>query len=377
MTQLQDDPAADHYGTHVVGQTQMYNTFCKLAETFDPQTLDPNREFHELLLDLRRLATEGAVFTFDQQDYTTALASAVEDLGPADWFYPPAMPFQTTLLLDPFSIVGFSQVQDYVAGVEGLNTEEVSALQHGFPEQLENTNFVLRRGVVTSFTAANSKDGMSGAYLAVADFTILTPTADSKFWKMILSFPRMLVFELGSFDKPKIDITPSEYDRIKHLPVQETDLGAIYLNLYRTLSRELSTGLEQLAYIDLPRHHVIQERPIQSPRDIRRQTAGVKLPRYDRIPKYRLIEPEKIRTIYVQPETASTETTRRTVTPHGRRGYTRYLQSARFVNKRWQRIRIRPTWYGSDTWEFNKLRYRVIRPSAESETPIEAGTTPV
>ena len=117
----------------------------------------------------------------------------------------------------------------------------------------------------------------------------------------------------------------------------------------------------QLLYIDLPRHHVIVETPrsYKPPKD-----KQPKVTRAQDKERVRLIMPEHLRRVYPAVDTARDgNKTDREVSPHFRRGHTKLLSSSRWKDKQGQRIVVRPTWVGPEDWDFNGLKYRVVRPN--------------
>ncbi len=117
----------------------------------------------------------------------------------------------------------------------------------------------------------------------------------------------------------------------------------------------------QLLYIDLPRHHVVVETPrsYKPPKD--KQPKATRAQDKERV---RLILPEHLRRVYPAVDTARDgNKTDREMAPHFRRGHTKLLSSSRWKDKQGQRIVVRPTWVGPEDWDFNGLKYRVVRPN--------------
>lgn len=123
------------------------------------------------------------------------------------------------------------------------------------------------------------------------------------------------------------------------------------------LSQTISMALDGCRYIDAPRHHLV----VEEPRRFDPAQRHPKLPRADRRPRVRLVEPEAVRRIY--PHHPGGEEVRqlgRIVTPHARRGHTKLLKSPRYKAAQGRRIVIRPTWVGDPDWEHQGIRYKVV-----------------
>lgn len=124
-----------------------------------------------------------------------------------------------------------------------------------------------------------------------------------------------------------------------------------------------------LEYIDLPRAHLIEERPRKE-----REPGSKKIPRPADRPRMILIAPEDVTTVYSHSKSESEKL--RSMRPHARRGYSKLLLHERYKEKRGQRIRVRPCWVGPGEWENNGKRYRIIvrgndAAPDDSDAPLE------
>ena len=338
-------------------RARVFNLFCKVSERIG-EFIRSDGYYQQIISDIQRVAKRAALFEFDTTSYQAVLDYASESLFETDLYYPPTMPFDPVFLLDPISLGIFFDCSDYGPVSEELTAEEQQfVLRSGDVLRQSIKSYVLRRGSFISFCSA-SQNEVLGWVLSVTQFALINPTPNSKTWSTIIGFPRV-IYTVGDDFREVFDVDKASIERLQGDAFDSA--SQLYKATYTSITKDLCTAFEQLEYIDLPRHHIIEERRILTPREERQQQAGKKIPRYDMLNKYRLVTPESIRKIYKVDE-AENAGERRAITPHGKRGYTRYLQSSRFVNKRWQRIRVRPSWVGNDTWDYGKLRYRVVKP---------------
>lgn len=335
-----------------------YNGFCRFLDRLrkgeaDAQmTTNTRREFLHLADEFKK----AAVFEFDATEYKEVLEEAKKEIPDGCALFP-VMPFERVVLIDDFSLVFLYDVVDHAPETEAVPPEEWRRITAGQEETIPEgyTPWVLREGKCAVYEFSHSEElGSDAAYLSLSAFSALTPTAAERSWTMTQSPPAVAALYEGVGFKFFSGTTP--------VPGVPPDVaGAVYQAIFKSHAAALGTAHDQMAYIDLPRHYVIEERPILSPKQERQAQRDIILPRYDTVPKYRLITPEAIRTVYRGDDEGLDTTLSRLVSPHGRRGYRKFLSSDRFKNKKGTHVTVRPTWVGSEEWEYNRLRYKVIR----------------
>lgn len=336
-----------------------YNSFCRVLELLRRNSLDGPAG--AIVAEIYAQAKQMAVFEFAAKQYQDALAYARDERPGIELFYPPTMPFDTCLLVDDISCALFYDAQDFDIGTHMADAHDSLALKGEVPPGSAYEPWLLRSGKVVSFFSSFSEAaGVSVWVLTVSDFSFLAPIPGKNKWTIAYSQPWVLS---GFSNTEDITVRPPGYTEGKNPDRLDS---RIYDTGYKHMEQAINTGLEQLSYIDLPRHHVVREERQLTARQQRQLAGGTHLPRHTEVVKYRVVAPEAVRTLY--PGDGEGAVGPRTQVPHGRRGYTRYLSDARFTNKRWTRIKVKPSWVGAEEWEYNKLRYRVIRPSGEEAT---------
>jgi hypothetical protein len=359
---MSDEITAEAASQQITNQLQLqkpsirdnYNNFCRVVErlrTGEAVKLGP-----DIPEAIYQSLKQAAVFEFEAQEYTAALTYAREQMPDAELHFPPAMPFDPCLLVDDISCTLLHAVEDFELGKEEPDPQTREEIMKLVPEGAEYTPYVLRRGFLVTFCYSYSDVvGCAGWVISYVAFFQLNPVPGRRNWSVVYSSPLIVT---GFTEKD------SEITVITSGDVVGGKLPREYVQVYdatcHQMEQHIQTSFEQLAYIDLPRHHVVREERILTPRQQRQRATDRHLPRHSEVTKYRLVVPEAIRNIYLSNSAEGPEAERHTV-PHGRRGYTRYLTSPRYKNKQWHRIKVRPTWIGSEQWEFGKLRYRVIR----------------
>jgi hypothetical protein len=254
------------------------------------------------------------------------------------------MPFDEVVLYDQHGAVFMFEAVDHEEGVRQAYTDIPDPAMGGTHRITES---VLREVTVVAVGCDGPTDTSPGSWwLAIGRAGITAPVRDSKGRGMTWS--DVAVATAFKFDgKPEIRSTLSMTDK------QSAPLAnALRADFYHSVM----TALDEMYYIDLPRHHLVVETPRSFSPDAKERP---KIPRITDRPRVRIIRPEHV--AKVRPASAMDGTlTKGVKTPHPRRGYTRYLTSDKWVAKRWQRIRIRPTWVGPEEWDLGKFQYRVV-----------------
>lgn len=296
--------------------------------------------------------TRAALIRFDRADYEAALLE-VKAADRADLYLPPMMPFDDVVLYDQHGCVFMFEAQDFDVGERYAYRDEVDPALGGgerIQEPLLRSVSVLAFGCdgPSTFSEAvpGSKDSSGSWWLGIGRCGITAPCKDGHgrgmTWSgiaMALSF----AFEQDPSIRTVVSMESTE------------KVAALYNALRSDFYHAVGTALDELYYIDLPRHHLVVETPCNH----RRRDNPAKIPRAHDRPRVRVIDPGKVSAVY--PDTRSEDgTASRRQSSHPRRGFTKHLTSEKWKAKRWQRIRVRPTWVGPEEWAFGKFQYKVV-----------------
>jgi hypothetical protein len=305
---------------------KMFSQFCRIAESMRDQGLP----------DLFDSLQGAPVFEFDAEA-TQRIKDYAKGAPKAEMVRPPVMPFPEVLLMDPGGIVLFAHAKDFEMGenmIESDFFDEAIGCERTVKVSL------LRSVGATLFTAFDP-----------------TPTFPTGGWCLTIGRCGISGME---HDHRTIAIDGLSHmfgymDSVNPIKVYDTAEQEQITKLAKTdFGNGIGSALDQLHYIDLPRHHLIMQEPVNR----RERSKEKKIPRLRERPSVRLIEPEKVAKIYPRREGGSTSTAERC--PHARRGYTKYLTSEHWKNRRWERIRVRPTWIGEREWTAGAYRFRVV-----------------
>jgi hypothetical protein len=339
-----------------VDPDRVFSRFCRAVE--DEVDYFAGHSAQAKLKAIKSAMARAAVIRFDKSDYDAALA-AVKSAEKIDLYLPPMMPFDEVVLYDQHGAVFFLESVDHEEGVKKAYVDTVDLAAGGTHRVTES---VLREATVVAFGCDGATDTAPGSWwLAIGRIGITAPWAGGKGRGM--SWSDVAIATAFTFDgKPEIRSTLSMTDQ-QAAPLAK----ALRADFYHSVV----TALDEMYYIDLPRHHLV----VETPRSYRQEAKErPKIPRIVDRPRVRIINPEHVANI--RPATASDGTvTKHAKSPHPRRGYTKYLTSDKWVAKRWQRIRIRPTWVGPGEWDLGKFQYRVV--VRKNDERSSAGGAPV
>lgn len=129
----------------------------------------------------------------------------------------------------------------------------------------------------------------------------------------------------------------------------------------------VNTFLDELHYIDLPRHYIVESTPrhvTENPEKFKKREAK-RVSRFQDRPHWLIMDPEEIRRTW--PSGPSRGGTHAAPIPHFRRGHEKLLTGDRWTNKRGQIVRVRPTWVGDREWNHGAVRYRVVSRQGSKE----------
>lgn len=122
----------------------------------------------------------------------------------------------------------------------------------------------------------------------------------------------------------------------------------------------VSTFLDELHYIDLPRHYIIERTPrhvANNPEKFKKREAK-RIARIQDRSRWVVMDPEDIRRVW--PSGVPKGGHHAPPVPHFRRGHEKLLAGDRWTLKRGQVIRVRPSWVGGREWDDGAAKYKVI-----------------
>jgi len=306
---------------------------------------------------IKAALNRAAIIRFDRADYASAL-EAVTTAERVDLWLPPMMPFDDVVLYDQHGGVLMFDSKDFENGERQTYRDDVD-LSTGESRRIYEP--LLREVTVLAFGCDGACDHVPATEIApavaasagswwmgLARVGITAPCPEGRGRGMTWS--GVAVSLAFSFDA----------DPVVRTVVQMTSTekaAALYNALRSDFYHSVCTALDELYYIDLPRHHLV----VETPRAHRPDAKRAKIVRAQERPRVRIIDPSRVAVIC--PPTLSadgTGTGKAARQAHPRRGFTKHLISEKWKAKRWQRIRVRPTWVGPEAWELGKFQYRVV-----------------
>lgn len=132
-------------------------------------------------------------------------------------------------------------------------------------------------------------------------------------------------------------------------------------------ARHTNSALDQLRFVDMPSHYVVEERPehVSASRG-QEGKQPKKVPRYPDRERWCILDPEEVRVHFTHRSDAAAVGSHASPTPHLRRSHIRTLRSDRYKFRKGETLNIRPTWVGERAWANGRMRYSVVsRPGAE------------
>jgi hypothetical protein len=306
----------------------MWNRFARVVESECAAMRELSPESARVADRIWDAACKAPVVYFDAALYRVAM-DAVRKAEAIDRFLPPAMPFDSVALVDSMGVVLLLDATDYERG-ERVTTANCNGV--------ESSVSVLRRCFAVVFLC----NPESGWTFGLGHVEIVEPDARGNRQMATLN---LAVSMCWNHEGNEAAVRTA-------LSAMPPDIAERYRSDY---ALSIHTALDELYYVDLPRHHVVMEEPVNA----RRRANSPKVPRAQDRARVRLIDPEAVRRVYPHQPGAG-DSGPRTVVPHARRGFTKYLRSERYKDKRWTRIRIRPTWVGPQEWIAGKYQYRVV-----------------
>lgn len=290
-----------------------------------------------------RVAATAPLFSFDADKEKVVLAVA-RSTTLEQRELPPPMPFDEVILADTQGVVMLWDAKDYEKDELVINGStvyrEVMALvflshpSMNLPDVPDDSPtyqmYSLAFGRI-SVTNPPNKDIMRG-YLT-GNLLAASGMMDGS-----ILFEDIIKAEVEPISKKGAEATP------ENVP------GIIKADLIASVD----CALDQLHYINLPRHYLVVNTPIAASK----RTGKKKTTRFEYRPKVMLIDPEKVHLI--RPRSEHQGGTHASPIPHLRRGHTRVLKAEKFKNKRWAVIHVHPTWVGPEEWDDGRSEYRVI-----------------
>lgn len=322
-----------------------------------PITFPPEKSFTQLCRVVEEMRDQGLpdlfnslqaapVFEFDGQT-VEHITNHLMKMPAEELARPPLMPFPEVVLVNDYSIVMFANAKDYEIGENMVDSV--------FHDEATGCDVTKRVSLLRS--------------VGTVVFSTF-PTYDNfpnGFWNLTFGRCKMSGIEESRrlFAMEELTFLTGSMDSAKPLKMSSTLDGKRGKDdvMVKQFGDCAGSAMAQLHYIDLPRHHLI----MQEPANRRERSKEKKIPRLRERPTVRLIEPEKVSKIYPRREGGVSGNVERC--PHPRRGYTRYLQSEHWKNRRWERIRIRPTWIGEREWTAGAYRFKVV--ARKNDAPNE------
>jgi hypothetical protein len=120
--------------------------------------------------------------------------------------------------------------------------------------------------------------------------------------------------------------------------------------------------LDALAAIQYSTGYLVQERRHSPPSKQECKTARLKPWLREDLPRFVILRPGELRPLKGAPLGGSHSSP----LPHRRRGHWALLSAERYVNKRGQRVWVRPAWIGDREWVLDGRQYKVV--STEKQT---------
>lgn len=327
----------------------VYNAFCGVVDDID--TFSAKNDG----LPLRKDIAASALFTFEAStnDRVFELAKQRGNTAPLEEV---VLPFDKVTLVDDIGVVHLQLLGEADEGAVLRRFSAVVYLKH---LHTDDKHWMVVASTLTHVNLAALPEG------AKKDgFVCIDPRAENSVHLLNMSDPVVTIINDGGtvLAKQLPQVQPAM--RGAEVPPQpsEHDVAAFVLRDFVT---SVTSAIEQLWYINLPRHHVIEAIPRHVADNIAKyeRQAKAKTPRFaDRI-RYLLVEPEKVREI--RPRGEDSGGTHASPAPHMRAGYSKILRAERFKKRRWAVVHVRPTWVGDEAWDNGKIRYRVVAPGTK------------
>jgi hypothetical protein len=330
---------------------RVFNAFASCVDAVDTMAKERGRD--EVVF-LREELAKTALFTFEKSTCDRVFALAKER-GTAVPMNEVQLPFDRVALADDLGVVHIHLNGETDDGAVLRRMSVVVYLHH----LNKGAQWMMITGVV---------DYVNGLQLDPAEVREKTISIDPRTegdTNNIIRLHGSLTAIMGDGKHTVVrrlaDVLPAMRDA--EIP-ENADENTVTAFITRDFISSLSSAIEQLYYVNQPRHHVVELTPhhIVKNADKYNRQSKVKAARFaDRI-RYLLVEPEKVHEI--RPPSASSGGTHASPVPHLRAGYTKILRAARFKKRRWAVVHVRPTWVGDEEWDNGKVRYRVIAPGA-------------
>lgn len=299
----------------------------EVANCIDAGLIEAPHQLSALVKAMRNAAANAACIEFDKSLHQAAM-DAVKNADKMDLFLPPVQPFDDVILYDNRGAVLFYDAVDYEVG-----DKETKVALHMDGGKEMATVPLLRHVNIAAYVCAGPGVELLGYGRIGLTAAVSQQRARGLGWNVLQM--RGVHRESGRSER-----------RVSHGESGDRVTEAFISDVISAAQ----CALDQMYYIDLPRHHLV----VETPERVRDPAKSKKIPRAHERPRVRVITPEEVRTVYPSLGGSSH------VVPHARRGFTKYLTSEKWKAKRWQRIRVRPTWVGPEEWKVGGLRYRVV-----------------
>lgn len=332
----------------------VFNAFCSCIDVVDANLATSHRNVKKF--SAKELLTKAALFTFEASTCDRVFTLARERGNSVPVSETP-LPFDNVVLADNLGVVHIHDMTETDDDVVLRRMDVMVYLRH-----LHTADgwIAMTTGVDYINAAKVNETG--------ADIFSIDPRSNRDTNILRLSGPLVVVAGECAGRRVTAHALPDNIrpaTREDELPANPTsaDVAAFMLRDFIT---SVTSAMEQLYYVNLPRHHVIEQCPhhvIKNAERIARQ-AKTKVPRFGDRVRYILVEPERVAQIRPA-KTADAEGTHASPVPHMRAGYSKVLRAERFKKKRWAVVHVRPTWVGDEEWDHGNVRFRVIAPGAK------------
>jgi len=326
----------------MITSADVFNRFCRVCD----KILRPEANRSEMARKICDYIDHSPMFSFDAEREKVVLETA-KSLTHEQRVLPPPMPFDTCLLVDTMGVVLFFDVNDFEAGEKTVGEQKI------FRDM----------GVVT-FCSNTAMDevAIDSFSLIVGRVEVSCPPNGNVGRRYFVKGNVLAWIGIGGQEDNAIvqdipeHVVPYTKDEKEAIPAGgiEVDDETYGRAVKGDFMASVDCGLDQLHYINLPRHYLV----VDTPAHVKPRAKHVKTPRFNDRPKVLMVDPMKVHVI--RPPSAGGGGEHASPIPHMRRGHTKVLKAERYKNKRWSVIHIHPTWVGPTEWSHGRSQYKVI-----------------
>lgn len=326
----------------MITSTDVFNRFCKVCDKIVRPLAGSSKTANRIC----DLIDNSPIFSFDAEREKVVLETA-KSLTHEQRVLPPTMPFDSCLLVDTMGVVLFFDAVDYDDGVKVIDDYKVyrdvnviTFCSNDAMDEIAVGSFSFITGKVEISCPPNGSIGRR--YFVKGDVQAWIGIIGNEDNCITQTIPEFI-----------IPITSAERKAIPDggMTVGDETYGRAVKGDFMA---SVDCGLDQLHYINLPRHYLV----VDTPAHVKSRAKHVKTPRFNDRSKVLMIDPMKVHII--RPHSVSGGGEHASPVPHLRRGHTKVLKAERYKNKRWAVIHIHPTWVGPTEWSHGRSQYKVI-----------------